>query len=125
MARAETRSRPDPDSKPMTSSTGAPRARPGGAGKREARPAPRRLLLVNYEYPPLGGGAAHATAHLATELARRGCEIRVMTSRFRDQRAEATEDGVVVHRIPVVRLRDDRCSTPEMLSFLLSALVQA
>ena len=39
-----------------------------------------RLLLVNYEYPPLGGGAGNATERLAKELAARGVAVKVITS---------------------------------------------
>ena len=39
-----------------------------------------RILLLNYEYPPVGGGAGQATAELARRLARRGATIHVVTS---------------------------------------------
>ena len=42
-----------------------------------------RLLLINYEYPPLGGGAGNATAHLAREFTLLGAEVVVLTSGFR------------------------------------------
>ncbi len=40
-----------------------------------------RLLLLNYEYPPLGGGAGIASAALARDLAQRGHVVDVVTSR--------------------------------------------
>jgi glycosyltransferase involved in cell wall biosynthesis len=46
--------------------------RPGGA---------LRVLLLNYEYPPLGGGAGIASAALAQRLASRGVIVDVVTSR--------------------------------------------
>ena len=39
-----------------------------------------RVLILNYEYPPLGGGAGVATAALAHELAERGVSVDVVTS---------------------------------------------
>ena len=39
-----------------------------------------RILVLNYEYPPLGGGAAVATAALAQELVQRGIAVDVVTS---------------------------------------------
>ena len=39
-----------------------------------------RILLLNYEYPPLGGGAAVATAALAQGLAERGVQVDVVTA---------------------------------------------
>jgi glycosyltransferase involved in cell wall biosynthesis len=40
-----------------------------------------RVLLLNYEYPPLGGGAGIASAALAQRLAARGIVVDVVTSR--------------------------------------------
>ncbi|HJU65547.1 MAG TPA: glycosyltransferase [Gemmatimonadaceae bacterium] len=39
-----------------------------------------RILLLNYEYPPHGGGAGLATAGLARELVQRGIEVDVVTA---------------------------------------------
>ncbi len=80
-----------------------------------------KILLINYEYPPLGGGAGQATAALAREFAAAGHEPLILTSRFRDQPAEEVVDGVRIARVPVIRRRADRCTPPEMLTFLASA----
>lgn len=84
-----------------------------------------RILLVNYEYPPLGGGAGQATASLAREFAASGHEPRVLTSRFAGQPDFEEIAGVQIQRVPVVRRRADRCTPPEMLTFLFSACVAA
>ena len=39
-----------------------------------------RILVLNYEYPPLGGGAAVATAAVAQGLAERGVQVDVVTA---------------------------------------------
>jgi glycosyltransferase involved in cell wall biosynthesis len=39
-----------------------------------------RILVLNYEYPPLGGGAAVATAALAQGLAEQGVHVDVVTA---------------------------------------------
>lgn len=84
-----------------------------------------RLLLVNYEFPPLGGGAGNATVHLAQELARLGFEARVLTSAFRGLPAWERGNGFDIQRVPVIRRRADRSSPAEMLTFILSATVAA
>ncbi len=86
---------------------------------------PMRMLLVNYEYPPLGGGAGQATASLAREFAAAGHEVLVLTSRFAGQPAFEEVTGFRIQRVPVIRRRKDRCTPPEMLTFLLSASLAA
>ena len=86
---------------------------------------PMRILLVNYEYPPLGGGAGQATASLAREFAAAGHEVLVLTSRFSGQPAMEEVTGFRIRRVPVLRQRADRCTPAEMLTFLASALITA
>ena len=82
---------------------------------------PPRLLLINYECPPLGGGAGTATAALAREFAALGADVRVLTSTFENLPRHESQNGISIHRIPVVRRRADRSSVFEMLTFIASA----
>ncbi|AWB08199.1 glycosyltransferase family 4 protein (plasmid) [Azospirillum humicireducens] len=85
-----------------------------------------RILLINYEFPPLGGGAANATDNTARELAALGEQVLVLTSAFGDlPRVERRADGVEIRRIPTLRRRRDRSSVVEMLAFLASSLAMA
>ena len=79
------------------------------------------ILLINYEYPPIGGGAATATAAIAGHLASLGHAVTVLTSRFRDLKGAIREGNVQVMRCPAIRKCPDRSGILEMLSFLLSA----
>jgi glycosyltransferase involved in cell wall biosynthesis len=81
-----------------------------------------RILLVNYEYPPLGGGGANATFSIARALAKLGHEPTVLTSAFAQLPQSAHEDGVSIVRIPAIRNAVDRSNPIEMASFLWSAL---
>ncbi len=81
----------------------------------------RRVLLINYEYPPLGGGAGTATRGIARGLTRAGHEVVVFTSAFKGLPAREQQDGFTVVRVPVRRRRVDRANPIEMLSFLFSA----
>lgn len=85
----------------------------------------QRLLLINYEFPPLGGGAGNATDNIATELAAAGVDVKVLTSAFAGLPAFERKNGFDIHRIPVPRRRLDRCSALEMLAFLVSSLIFA
>ena len=79
------------------------------------------LLLVNYEYPPIGGGGGTATYNLARQMVQAGHEVTVLTAQFRSLSGWALEDGVRVFRCPARRRLADRSSIGEMASFLLSA----
>lgn len=84
-----------------------------------------KLLLVNYEFPPVGGGAANATAFLSRALVAQGHAVTVLTAAFGAQRGVATEAGVEVVRVRSLRRSADRSNPLEMLSFLLAALIPA
>lgn len=80
------------------------------------------LVLINYEYPPLGGGAGNATAHIARALARQSHRVRVVTSAFGDLRGSTEEDANLrVIRLKVRRRHADRSNYPEKLSYVLAA----
>ena len=82
---------------------------------------PARVLLINYEFPPLGGGAGTATAGIAREMAGLGADVTVLTSRYQDDPRRESRDGYTIVRVPVIRRRVDRASPFEMITFLVSA----
>lgn len=82
-----------------------------------------KLLLVNYEFPPVGGGAANATSFLARALTDLGHEVTVLTTAFGALRGTSTEAGFEVVRVRTLRRSADRSNPVEMLSFLLAALI--
>jgi L-malate glycosyltransferase len=80
-----------------------------------------KILMVNYEYPPLGGGGGTVMAQLAEGLAGRGHEVQVLTSRHRGGTPAETRNGVRIHRVPVLfRHRLDVATQVSMYSFLPS-----
>ena len=80
-----------------------------------------RVLILNYEYPPLGGGAGNATAHTAREMARQGAAVTVVTSAFKGLPAREVVDGYTVRRIPTLRARAEKCTPLEMAAFMALA----
>lgn len=84
-----------------------------------------RVLALNYEFPPLGGGAGNATAHICWELVRLGCTVEVLTTRYGETPAREERDGYVVHRVRALRRRTDRSSPVEMASFTAAAALPA
>lgn len=81
-----------------------------------------KLVLVNYEYPPLGGGAGNATANIARALAAQQHEVRVVTSGFGELPGRSDEAANLrVIRLDVRRKHADRSNYPEKLSYVLAA----
>ncbi len=85
-----------------------------------------RILILNSEYPPLGGGAGNASANLARAFTLAGQEVAVLTSGFHDLPAhEIVEAGngrtFEIHRIPALRRKAERSGALEQVVFMLSA----
>ncbi len=80
-----------------------------------------KLLLVNYEFPPLGAGAATATYHVGKELVLMGHDVVVLTSSHRTLPRFEDVEGMKVHRIPALRKITSQSNMVEMMSFVVSA----
>lgn len=81
-----------------------------------------KILLINYEYPPVGGGAGNATRELARALVTLGHEPVVLTAAFRNRLTSHADAGVRLIQIPSRRAKAERASTFEMASFVWGAL---
>jgi len=89
-----------------------------------------RVLLLNYEYPPFGGGAGVATDALARTLASRGAAVDVVTAGDRSERStellwdgDAAEEGLLsVHRVRCRRTSVHQATIRDAASYLRAAL---
>ncbi len=79
-----------------------------------------RILMLNYEFPPIGGGGGIVTEYLAKNMAQLGHDIYIVTSQFQNLKDEK-RDGFHIHRVPVLRKRADVCQVHEMFSYVFSA----
>ncbi|PID92565.1 MAG: hypothetical protein CSA96_02445 [Bacteroidetes bacterium] len=77
-----------------------------------------RLLILNYEYPPLGGGAGVCSRYQAEGLARLGHEVTVLTTWFRGEQEESREGGLQLIRLRARRKKPYRSNPLEMLSWV-------
>ena len=69
------------------------------AEREEAGLLPRRLLMLNYEFPPAGGGAGNATLQIGRQLAAMGISVHVLTALI-----EGEQDGARLHGMTVWRV---------------------
>ncbi len=84
-----------------------------------------RILILNYEFPPVGGGGGRAAEDICRALARRGHEIRVQTSHVKGLPKFEERDGYRIYRSFSFRRRADMCSVWEMAAYLVTNLVPA
>ena len=80
-----------------------------------------RILILNSEYPPIGGGAGNASANIARCIAQMGHEVSVVTSRFGNLPHKELVNGLTIYRVPALRRRQDRSGALEQVLFILSA----
>jgi len=84
-----------------------------------------RILMINYEFPPLGGGGGVASYQIAKALTEREHEVDVLTTRWRGLPSEDVVDGMRVYRVPVVGRGDlATASLISMLSFVPSGVAE-
>lgn len=80
-----------------------------------------RILVLNYEYPPLGGGAAPVCEQLSRLFVSSGHSVDVITMGFRGLPSYEERHGMTITRVPALRKKQATCETHEMLSYVLSA----
>lgn len=84
-----------------------------------------KVLVLCYEYPPVGGGGGRVAAQVSTGLVARGHEVRVQTSGMRHLPAREERDGVLIERAESFRKKEDTCSVPEMALYLATSFLPA
>jgi glycosyltransferase involved in cell wall biosynthesis len=84
-----------------------------------------KILMLSYEFPPLGGGGGKVVDGLTRELVKLGHDIDLVTMGFGGLPQREEIHGVHVHRIPCLRRNAHVCTAPEAASYVLSALPAA
>lgn len=82
--------------------------------------AKMNILVLNYEFPPLGGGAAPVSEDIATELCKKGHQVTVVTMGYRDLPSKETKQGVEIYRLKCWRSSQNVCKPWEQYTYLLA-----
>ena len=77
-----------------------------------------KLLCINYEYPPIGGGGGVVSKGLAEALVKRGYHIDLVTSGMKDLPEFEIVNGVHVHRVNCFRRYRHYVTLPEMATLI-------
>lgn len=81
-----------------------------------------RILLLNYEFPPLGGGASPVSYEIAKNLSHtHNYKIDVVTMGYKDLPAFEKKDGINIYRVKCLRSKKEICHPWEQLTYIISA----
>jgi glycosyltransferase involved in cell wall biosynthesis len=85
-----------------------------------------RILVINYEYPPVGGGGGVVTRDILEYMAYKGHMVTVITSHYMGLSKQENVNGVNIIRIPVLsRKKLEIASIASMLSYCPSSVLKA
>ena len=81
-----------------------------------------RILVIIYEFPPIGGGGGRAAYDICRHLAALGHQVAVLTAHFQGLPLEENKDGIHLIRIPSFRKSFFGASFFTMLAYVLAGL---
>jgi len=76
------------------------------------------VLILNYEYPPIGGGAGVITQNISERLVNKGNQVTVITTWFQGEEEISTTANLTVIRLKAKRQHKHKSSVSEMLSWV-------
>ena len=80
------------------------------------------ILMLNYEFPPIGGGASPVSYDIGKGLAQLGHDITVVTMAYNDLPSSEIKDGMKIERVKCLRKEKMVCHPWEQLTYIFSAM---
>jgi glycosyltransferase involved in cell wall biosynthesis len=86
----------------------------------------KRILVLNYEFPPLGGGASPVSYELAEKLSEvGGFDIDVVTMGFKGlPKYEEVNKNFRIHRVACLRGKKEICQPWEQFTYLVTGFLK-
>lgn len=82
----------------------------------------KRILVLNYEFPPLGGGASPVSYEISKGLVELGHKVDVVTMGYKGLPSFEKVDGINIYRVKCLRSKKEMCSTHEMFTYVFNAI---
>ncbi len=81
-----------------------------------------RILMLNYEYPPLGGGGSNACKYILKEFAKKDIEVDLVTSSPSNTfETKKIGDTVSIYKLPVNKKDIHYWTQREIITYSLKA----
>jgi len=84
-----------------------------------------RVLVLTYEYPPVGGGGGRVARELVQRLSSRGIEFHILTAHWGALPISENHGKIHIYRVISGRKHPDRCTILEMFFYLISGTIFA
>jgi glycosyltransferase involved in cell wall biosynthesis len=84
-----------------------------------------RVLMLNYEFPPLGGGAGNANHYLLKELSKKDVAIDLITSSEKKYKEERFSKNIRIYRLDVNKKEVHYWTVREIFDYTAKAIVLA
>ncbi len=82
-----------------------------------------RVLVVIYEFPPVGGGGGRVAEDICRGLSKRGHDILILTSHIKGLPKVENQDGLEILRVPVGRRSPFKAGFIDMLGYVISGFL--
>jgi L-malate glycosyltransferase len=78
-----------------------------------------RILVLNHEFPPIGGGGGRAAEDICRGLSRQGYQVKVLTAHLKGLPREEERDGYEIIRLSSLRAQPYKASFLSMAAYVL------
>jgi glycosyltransferase involved in cell wall biosynthesis len=81
--------------------------------------------MLNFEFPPLGGGASPLCFDIAKRIIKEGHSIDLITMNYKGLKKYEKIEGINVYRVPCIRRKKEYSTTLELFTYLPTAFLKA